>query len=738
MVALFKKMSIKTKLWMMVGVSIIGLLAIFLTGKSGIDNCQIGFDAVVSHRIPMITAADTIMTDQISVQRDIREMILLKNPEIRTIINEQQVKTSKANTDKSLDFIYQNSVTDHTRALVEDVRQKLKPVNDNDAKIIKFVLNEQIDEAIAMLQQPDIYPTWLAARKAIEALIEDQNKRAQLSAQEGQKNSQQTNLWMAIIPSLAVTLLISIALLVIRAVSIAISDIVSNVKRIVGQMSFGFRLPSRHDELNDISVNLNILLESLEKAVADANSVVGALASGDFSKRICNEYVGDLDRLKVGINSSADNIANVINSLAGAMKALRDGSFSVALNTAEPGEYGQILSHVSIVMSELNAIVTDINLIMQKLSHGEFDSRVQSDAHGELASMKQTVNKSLDTLDALTNDLVRVADAEVNGDLTMSASGQYHGRFATLQTARAQSTEKLRTVIDQVLATTQMVSGASTQVAQGSLDLSARIQQQAAALEQTSATMNQMTSAVQANTANAQRAADLTHDVQKQAQDGMSTMEETIGAMQSIKLSSSKIADIVTLIDSIAFQTNLLALNAAVEAARAGEHGRGFAVVASEVRALAGKSADAAKDIKVLINDSVEKIDNGTQLADQSGVMLESILGSIEQVTGVVEQIAHSSHEQSMGINQLNIAIADIDRVMQENAALVEETTASAESLSEEAKGLRDNMGFFKTGSRLVSHATDGRRQGIQVIQKAALPKLPVTPAGTDDAWNEF
>ncbi len=168
--------------------------------------------------------------------------------------------------------------------------------------------------------------------------------------------------------------------------------------------------------------------------------------------------------------------------------------------------------------------------------------------------------------------------------------------------------------------------------------------------------------------------------------------------MQAIQASSSRIVDIVAIIDSIAFQTNLLALNAAVEAARAGDHGRGFAVVAGEVRTLALKSANAAKDIKDLITDSVHRIALGTQLADKSGEMLSGITGSIEQVTTMIEEIANASVEQAEGINQVHKAMTNIDRITQENAALVEETTAASESLTMEAHSLKDNMSFFKTG----------------------------------------
>jgi methyl-accepting chemotaxis protein len=336
---------------------------------------------------------------------------------------------------------------------------------------------------------------------------------------------------------------------------------------------------------------------------------------------------------------------------------------------------------------------------MNQMHVGDFNSRVNADAAGDLLIMKKNINDSMNNIAQAVTAISDVVSAQAAGDLTKALpSGAFKGQLHDLKNAINYSSTKVKEIVAQAVGASHVVNEAADQVSQGAADLSTRVQEQAAALEQTSATMTEMTSAVQANTANARKVADLTTQVQGQAKDGVTVMQQTINAMQSIKASSSKIGDIVTLIDSIAFQTNLLALNAAVEAARAGEHGRGFAVVAAEVRALAGKSAEAAKDIRTLIEDSIHRIYTGTQLADKSGEVLNDIAESIAKVSGMIHEIADVSHEQATEIGQVHLAIADIDKVTQENAALVEETTAAAECLGIEANNLRNNMAFFKTG----------------------------------------
>jgi methyl-accepting chemotaxis protein len=256
--------------------------------------------------------------------------------------------------------------------------------------------------------------------------------------------------------------------------------------------------------------------------------------------------------------------------------------------------------------------------------------------------------------------------------------------------------ERLNQVIVNASTAAAVVNQATSDVAESAEHLSRRINEQAVAVEQTSQTMLTMNEAVQTNTENAQQASKVAAQVQQKSQQGTRVMNETIEAMHAIQNSSHEISEIITLIDGIAFQTNLLALNAAVEAARAGEHGRGFAVVAGEVRALAQKSAEAAKNIKNLIEVTVERVEQGNTLATNSGQVLEEINQAVLSVSGMIDQIAQASTQQFESIRQVHQAVSQIDEATQQNTTLVEETANSSKSLSEQALILNQEMAYFK------------------------------------------
>ena len=297
------------------------------------------------------------------------------------------------------------------------------------------------------------------------------------------------------------------------------------------------------------------------------------------------------------------------------------------------------------------------------------------------------------------DNAVRVSQAVAGGDLTVAQHVQGKDEIAMLLNALHAMQQSLSRVVAGVRHNADSVAMASTEIAQGNNDLSARTEQQASALEETSASMEELSSTVQANAENARQASQLAVSASTVAVQGGDVVAEVATTMKGINDSSKKIADIISVIDGIAFQTNILALNAAVEAARAGEQGRGFAVVASEVRSLAQRSADAAREIKTLIGASVEKVENGTQLVSEAGRSMEGIVAQVQRVSDLIGEISSATSEQTTGISQVGEAVTQLDQVTQQNAALVEQSAAAADSLRHQAAKLAEVVSVFRLAS---------------------------------------
>ena len=293
-------------------------------------------------------------------------------------------------------------------------------------------------------------------------------------------------------------------------------------------------------------------------------------------------------------------------------------------------------------------------------------------------------------------DAVKVAETVAAGDLSSTITARGRDETGQLMHALKTMNDSLVGIVGQVRSGTDTIATASAEIAAGNQDLSSRTEQQARSLEETASSMEELTSTVKQNADNARQANQLAKSASEVAVRGGSIVAQVVDTMGTINASSKKIVDIIGVIDGIAFQTNILALNAAVEAARAGEQGRGFAVVATEVRNLAQRSAAAAKEIKGLIEDSVDKVNTGSVLVDQAGATMEEIVASIRRVTDIMGDIANASHEQSAGIEQVNQAISQMDQVTQQNAALVEEAAAAASSLQDRAVELVDVVAVFR------------------------------------------
>ena len=314
-----------------------------------------------------------------------------------------------------------------------------------------------------------------------------------------------------------------------------------------------------------------------------------------------------------------------------------------------------------------------------------------------------------------------VANRIAQGDLATAVTIR-DGDRTSLMFAMGAMRENLANIVGQVRTGTDTIATASSEIASGNLDLSSRTEQQASSLEETASSMEELTSTVKKNADNARQANSMAVTASDVAKKGGAVVAEVVTMMGSINESSRKIVDIIAVIDGIAFQTNILALNAAVEAARAGEQGRGFAVVAAEVRNLAQRSAAAAKEIKTLIGDSVDRVEVGAKLVNQAGAAMNEIVDSVKRVTDIIGEITSASQEQTAGIEQINSAISQMDEVTQQNAALVEEAAAAAESLQDQASNLSQVVSIFRTGNHQLAQAAPP--QTPRAKEKTALAKV--------------
>ena len=388
-------------------------------------------------------------------------------------------------------------------------------------------------------------------------------------------------------------------------------------------------------------------------------------------------------------------------------------------------------------------IEEEVAQIVGAAASGDFEHRVNiAGKEGFFKSLGEGLNQLLDVTSNGLQDIASVLSSVARGDLTHTIHSDYKGLFGTLKQDTNTTVERLREIVQNIKESTDSINTAAREISAGNSNLSSRTEQQAASLEETASSMEEITSTVRQNADNAKKANALAIGASDIASRGGDVVGQVVSTMSEINESAKKIVDIISVIDGIAFQTNILALNAAVEAARAGEQGRGFAVVASEVRNLAQRSAGAAKEIKGLIGDSVEKVESGSRLVDEAGRTMDEIVTSITRVTDIMSEISAASVEQSSGIEQVNLAVTQMDENTQKNAALVEEAAAAAESLEEQARLLAEAVALFKLkesdGLRRPTLARPAAPTGPAVESRPAVAQLarakpveapPVKPA---------
>ena len=432
------------------------------------------------------------------------------------------------------------------------------------------------------------------------------------------------------------------------------------------------------------------------EAFSEIMDVMNSVSQGDFSKRVSQPCNGQLDSLKTSINSSVDSISTALNEIKMVVTEQQTGNFKAKIDGDYQGELLLVKNFTNSSMESIDQALNAIGDVFTRLRQGDFSGHIELDLKGQLSEMKGDINSSMIILQQAMKEISSVLDSQQNGDLTARMQGSYGGDLKDISASINHGMANLEGIVRNIKDSSDHATNTSKELLMAINDLARRTESQAASLEEITSSIAVITDLTSESDSKVRNVTIEIASVATETQASLKTVNETINAMDSMRVSSQEITSITNMISEIAFQTNLLALNAAVEAARAGDQGRGFSVVAGEVRNLSQRSAQATRDIKQLVDKNLSLVESCSDLTNQSSENLSSISSRVITAKEYTDLASSASKEQSTGVYGIKSAIGTIDNMTQENAAMVEQATAATMSVSEQSVSVNKLLGFFK------------------------------------------
>ncbi|WDK33415.1 methyl-accepting chemotaxis protein [Xanthomonas campestris] len=722
--------------------------AIAFIGYRGLSSARVLVDDIVNSNMAKIRLSNDMVNANYVIAMQMRNIVLPTSDE-ENVKFLAAFKQARADYAKARDTLYAMPDNPQGQAIRDEIdrrRAETKVLND---KVVELSLGGHADEALALLLTKAA-PTLQSWQDKINENIALQDKLA-ADASAGALQSMDDSRKMLVAGTVLVVLLSgALGLLITRSLTQPLSRATRAAESIAGGKLDNDVDTQATDESGRLLKAMSKMQDQLRSLITAQTDMAKRHDDGQISFRIdASAFPGDYGRMAHDTNNLVGSHIAVKMRLAQIMGRYAIGDLSDDMDKL-PGEKAVLTETMAQVKLNLSAMNHEIKHLAQSAANGDFSARGDAERFQyDFRVMVDSLNTLMSTADGNLQSLSSLLQSIAAGDLTARMSGEFRGVFAQMRDDANATATQLAEIVGSIKTSAVSIKGAASEIAAGNQDLSQRTEQQAANLEETAASMEELTSTVKQNAEGARQANQLAIGAASVAVQGGEVVGKVVETMSGIEASSKKIADIISVIDGIAFQTNILALNAAVEAARAGEQGRGFAVVASEVRTLAQRSSGAAKEIKDLIDDSVQRVAEGSALVHTAGKTMGEVVASVQRVTDIMGEISAASQEQSAGIEQVNQTITQMDETTQQNAALVEEATAAARSLEEQAVQLTEAVAVFKTDAGYVAAPLQqASRPAVTPTIKAKVvaagrtpaskPRAVVTTASNEASWQEF